>query len=244
MLSVLFWAQVLVFSALAQLAAIGVVLVGGTLWDRDRRLFHAINRAWGVALTATLPFRLELRGFDRIGPGPYVIVPNHQSVVDLLVTYRLPLSFRTVVKASWFDSPYGLAIRLAGYVPTRRSGDPESAARSLSACQGWPSRGISMLIFPEGTRSKAHRLRRFKRGPFELAVGAGVALLPVALAGTDDVAPPTTWRFSFGQRVIVEALEPVAVDGHDSHQLREVTRRRLASRVAELRAELRGQKPG
>ena len=239
LLSVLIWSYVVVFAAVCAVVALLLVLLGAFLWDRDRRVFHALAAFWGAGIARTIPMDLELRGLENAQGGPFVITPTHSSVIDLLVVYLLRRQFRIVVKRSWFHTPYGLNIRLAGYIPTERSGDPRSAQRLIAQCRRWLRKDIDVLIFPEGTRSRDWKLRRFRRGPFVLAVNAGASVLPVAIAGSNDISHPAGLRFSLHKHLILEVLPPIAPDGCDSRELRAACRRVLEERMAALRQELR-----
>jgi 1-acyl-sn-glycerol-3-phosphate acyltransferase len=222
LVSALIWLWVLVVAVVCQVLSLVTAIAGGLIWDEDRRVFHGINRIWGRTLCRTLPLSLEFRGpgAAAIGDGPFIIAPNHQSVIDLLVLYRLEFEYRTVIKRSWFGTPFGFAIWSAGYVPTARSGDPDQARQTLENCQRWLRSGISLLTFPEGRRSDSARVSRFKRGPFEMAVATGVPVLPVVIAGGREVIAPRTWRFRTVASVIVEVLAPVEA-GDDARVLRD-----------------------
>lgn len=238
-ISAICWGWVGACSVAAGALSLGLLSIGGPLWDRDRRLFSLVARAWGAGLSRSFPMGARLRGRENVGQGPYIICANHQSIIDLLVMYLVPLDYRTVVKRSWFRTPLGLNIWLAGYIPTQRTGDPDAAARLLRSCQRWLDSGISLMMFPEGTRARDWRVHRFRRGAFELAVQTQTPILPVAIAGTNDVSHPDHWRFKAGCRIIVEVQPPIPVEGHDSHSLRAACREVISARVAELRAELR-----
>jgi 1-acyl-sn-glycerol-3-phosphate acyltransferase len=236
--SALFWLWVLVVGAVCQLLSLVVAIGGGLVWDKDRRVFHGINRLWGRTLCRTLPMSIEFRGPGTIGGGPFIIAPNHQSVVDLLVLYRLEFEYRTIIKRSWFRTPFGFAIWSAGYVPTARSGDPQQATRTLETCQHWLRRGVSLLIFPEGRRSDSARISRFKRGAFELAVATGVPVLPVVIAGGHELIARRAWRFRSVAPIIVEVLAPIEA-GDDARALRDRCRELITDRYATLHIETR-----
>ena len=244
--TLLLWSYVLLFAFAVGCLSLIFALLGGVFWDPDRRFFARMSWLWGWGLSKTVPITVDVRGHRATG-GPYIITPNHCSVIDLLVTYRIPLRYRTVVKRSWFYGPFGLNIWLSGYIPTQKTGDPASARKLFDGCKHWLDRGVSLLTFPEGTRSREWRVKRFKRGAFELAMQTGTPILPVALAGTNDASHPSSLRFSLPQHVIVEIMAPVdPADYEDSRQLRDAVRRRVTDRVAELRDELwetRGQGP-
>lgn len=236
--SALTWAHVVAFGIVAIVLALGAILAGGLWWDRDRRLFHRIAAWWGGSLARTLPFSVELRGREHASGGPYVIVANHQSVVDLLVLYLLPLPYRTLARRALFFTPMGLNMWAAGYLPTPRR-RPDSLAQLMCACRRWLSARIAVLVFPEGARSDGVELGRFHRFAFDLASQAGVPVLPVALAGTNDVAPRGTWRFGYGCHIVVDVLPPMPSGARDPPDLLEACRSTLSVRVAALREELR-----
>ena len=192
------------------------------------------------------PGTVELRGLERLPEGPCVLAPNHQSMVDLLVLYLLPRQYRTVIKRSLFLSPFGLSIWSAGYVPTASRSDPKGSASMLSACRTRLERGYDVLIFPEGTRARGWRLGRFKRGAFELAQSAEVPVVPIAIAGTNDVLHASSLRLCLRPlRIVLEVLEPIAPSAEGARALERACHRVLSTHVDGLRRELReaGQGP-
>ncbi|MCA9555796.1 MAG: 1-acyl-sn-glycerol-3-phosphate acyltransferase [Myxococcales bacterium] len=245
--SVLTWGLVALRGLVAILGASLLVLAGGLWWDRDRRAFHAVNRWWGRSVMDMFPGRVELRGLANLEGGPVILAANHQSVVDLLVLYKLPTAYRTVVKRSWLFSPFGVNIGAAGYVLTPKKGEEGGGARVVERCARWIARGVSVLIFPEGTRSRSWQVQRFKRGAFELAELTGAKVVPVAVAGTNDISHPSSFRFCFHPHtIIVEVMPPLALGQDGVEGLRERCYVALSARVDALRAELRvtrGQGP-
>lgn len=228
-------------------AAVGILL-GGLLWDRDRRIFHGVAAWWGRAVMGLFPGQVELRGFERLPEGACVLAANHQSMVDLLVLYLLPRPYRTVVKRALFWSPFGLNVWTAGYVPTPRRGDPRGSRAVLEGCRAWLARGYDVLIFPEGTRARDWRLGRFRRGAFELAEEARVPVVPVAIAGTNDILHRSSLRLCLRPlRIVLEVLDPVRPAEDGARGLEARTHAALAGRLDALRRELRvvhGQGPG
>jgi 1-acyl-sn-glycerol-3-phosphate acyltransferase len=127
-------------------------------------------------------FRLEGRWPD--APGPYVVVANHQSLLDIVMLSSLPHEMKWVGKEELFKIPWiGLMLRLTGDIAVRR-GDAESGGEAVARAKAYLSRGMNVMIFPEGTRSRDARLLPFKKGAFRLAIDAGVPVLPVAISGT------------------------------------------------------------
>ena len=239
--SLLAWFFVGFWGLFAFVGGILAFLAGGLIWDRQRRIFHGLARWWATTVIR-LHFwtvRVELRGEDHARGGPFVVVPNHQSMVDLLALYLLPLSYRTVVKRTWSRTPLGLNMWLAGYVFTPRERSPEARARLFARCAAWMERGHGVLIFPEGTRAKGWALGPFRAGAFQLSAQTGRPLLPVAIAGTNDVSHPTSWRFSFARRgVIVEILPPIHPGDQRPRELARACREVIEARVRALRSEL------
>jgi 1-acyl-sn-glycerol-3-phosphate acyltransferase len=118
-----------------------------------------------------------------------VITSNHQSNADVPVAFFLPLSFRWLAKESLFRIPImGQAMRMAGYVPIVR-GDKNSHGKAFEESRKALAQGLSMWIFPEGTRSPDGGIKDFKPGAFRMALDAGVPVLPVVMQGTRNLNP-------------------------------------------------------
>lgn len=238
LLSLFAWGAVGLLGAIAILAAALGIMLGGLWWDRERDAFNRISRWWGRSVMRMFPGQVELRGLENLQGGPYIIAANHQSMVDLLVLFLLPVSYRTVVKRSWFAPPFGLNIWTSGYVPTPKKGDPSGAQKVISGCADWLARGQHVLIFPEGTRSRGWQLQRFKRGAFELSTFSGCRVVPLAIAGTNDISHPSSFRFCFRPlRVILKVLPALPLQP-DAKALQAHCHETLSSAVGALRQEL------
>jgi 1-acyl-sn-glycerol-3-phosphate acyltransferase len=130
-------------------------------------------------------------GGERILPEqPYVFMCNHQSNFDIPVLLgNLPVQFRWLAKAELFKVPiFGRAMHAAGYISIDRS-DRQSAFESLQKAADVLRGGVSIMVFPEGTRSLDGVLKPFKKGGFVLAIEAGVPVVPVAIRGTHGIMP-------------------------------------------------------
>jgi len=234
------WIHVALWSVACFLLTVLLVCTGAPVWDRDRHLFHRVARLWGRGIARQTPtFTFELRHPERCAGGPYVVVMNHLSRIDPLFALSLPMRHRMVVKSELLRSPLGLNLRLAGYIGADRSGHATDARQVVARGVEWVRRGVSVLTFPEGRRTPDGELGRFKRGAFEVAMQAGVPVLPVTIAGSDDVQPGATLRFRYRQHVVVDVLEPVPTAGRTLEDVRRAARDGIAARTAELRAELR-----
>jgi 1-acyl-sn-glycerol-3-phosphate acyltransferase len=117
------------------------------------------------------------------------MVANHQSLLDILILFRLFVHFKWVSKIENFRLPFiGWNMRLNRYIELRR-GDKVSIAQMLKASAGALAEGNSIMMFPEGTRSVDGRLRSFKHGAFTLAQQTGCPILPIVVHGTARALP-------------------------------------------------------
>ena len=124
-----------------------------------------------------------------------MVVSNHESNADPFLVSFLPWEMKWLGKASLFRIPVvGWMMRMAGDIPVER-GDSDSAKEAMAACERWLARGMPVMLFPEGTRSKDGQLLPFKDGAFRLAIETGADVLPVAVAGTREALPKHSWKF-------------------------------------------------
>lgn len=143
---------------------------------------------------------------------PYVVVSNHESLVDILLISHLPWEMKWLSKAELFRIPFlGWDMWLAGDIPVER-GTARSAVRALQRCRAVLQRRVSVIIFPEGTRSRTGELLPFKDGAFHLAVETGVPLLPLAVSGTRTALAKRDWRVAPAVAE-VRVLAPIETTG-------------------------------
>ncbi len=233
--SILYWAFVVVTMPFLFAGALAVFLAT-VPFDRRRLALHLYSCAWATFYLALNPFwRLRVEGREKLPwRGAAVIVANHLSLLDILVLYGLFRPFKWVAKAELFRLPVvGWNMALNDYVRIRR-GDPESVRHMLAHCRAHLARGVPVLLFPEGTRSRDGRLQPFKDGAFRLALDAGCEVFPVAVAGTFDSLPKTGVVLRQGMRARVRVLDPVSPADHPSvDALRAAVRDALAAALPE-----------
>ncbi len=209
-------------------------------FDRGRYAVGYFFRQTAVVMATLNP----LWRFRRSGtmPGdprrPYVVVSNHESFVDILLISHLPWEMKWLSKAELFRIPVlGWMLRLAGDIPIQRGFGP-SAAEAIARCREALSHRVSVMIFPEGTRSATADLLPFKDGAFRLAIDAGVPILPLVVHGTSTALRKHDWRFS-RSTAVVRVLEPVETTGltaADVSALKDRVRRLIVATRAELAA--------
>jgi 1-acyl-sn-glycerol-3-phosphate acyltransferase len=215
-------------------------------FDRNRVVAGRVLRLVGAGISRCFPpWRLEVQGRWPEG-GPFVVVANHQSVLDILMLARLPREMKWVAKEELFRIPWaGWMLRLAGDIPIRR-GDAESGGEALARARRYLDRGMSVMIFPEGTRSAKGTLLPFKSGAFRLAIDAGVPVLPIAVHGTAH-GMPKGGPWVRPCRAFARILEPVPTAGRaleDAGKLKEEVRRRIASELPAERERAEAERHG
>jgi 1-acyl-sn-glycerol-3-phosphate acyltransferase len=154
-----------------------------------------------IARIAGLRTRVE--GLENIPQGTCLFAANHTSNADAAaIVGSIPRRIAILAKKSLFAIPIvGTAFRLAQFVPVDRA-HPERAAASIDVAAERMKRGVSFLIYPEGTRSPDGRLLPFRRGAFVLAIKAGVPVVPVACSGAHRVIPKKSYRITPGDVVV------------------------------------------
>ncbi|MFN7922211.1 MAG: lysophospholipid acyltransferase family protein [Bryobacteraceae bacterium] len=171
----------------------GFWFFGVVAWpfDRDGSLTHRVARVWSWWLLNTAGIRIRIEGTDRLDPhGTYIYVSNHLSLADTpFTTTYLPTIFRFLAKESLMKVPIiGGHLRRGRHISVPRE-DARGAARALAkAADLLRAKTASVLIFAEGTRGEG-AMQAFKAGAAHLAIQTGVPVVPVAIAGTDEVLP-------------------------------------------------------
>jgi 1-acyl-sn-glycerol-3-phosphate acyltransferase len=217
--------------ALAATGAYATAACVAALVDRSGRSTREIGGAWSRLLLRLLGVGVRVSGLENVPPGPAVYAANHASTLDIFVLFgHLPVDFRIVYKKSLSLIPLvGWAIRLGGHIPIDRS-NPVRARRSIDAGARRIRGGTSVVVFPEGTRSRDGAVHRFKRGSFGLAVATGVPVVPVSLVGVKSVVPHGLTRVRPGTvGVVVHPPVPAAGRSADEAEaLAEEVRRIVA----------------
>ena len=178
-------------------------------------MVHLYARLWGRLILLASGVKVRVRGLERVqGKGPFIFMSNHLSAYDIfsLLAY-LPFQFRWLAKAELFRIPIlGWAMRAAGYIPIDRS-NPRRALRSMEEAAKRIREGVSVVVFPEGTRSRDGKLGPFRKGGFSLAIKAKVPVVPTAIKGTFEIMPPQSKRIMRRGTVYIVLGEPIETEG-------------------------------
>ncbi len=238
MLSLLFYIYILVILTVMFLLSV-VTRVVCAPFDPKRTVVHELSRLLCM-LFWRVPFvwRLRIDGLENIDRDKaYVIAINHNSMADILALYFVPLGFRWVSKREVFRIPLiGQLLTLHGDITIDRGRGADAMNRMTTEGKMWIDRGVSIAIFPEGTRSRDGEIARFKHGAFSLAASAGVAVLPVVLDGTRSMMKGL--RFNWRNRLTVKVLPPVPAETVAAHEATEVAAM-VHDRMAEVLAQVR-----
>jgi 1-acyl-sn-glycerol-3-phosphate acyltransferase len=155
--------------------------------------------------------RVRVHGRERLGDGQTgcVFAANHVSWFDVFALAATLPRYSFVAKAELMRIPiFGRGARAVGTIPIERD-NRKSAFASYDVAAGIVRSGRPVVVFPEGTRGTSYAIRPFKKGPFVLAIAAGVPIVPLIIHGTIAVMPKGSWRIRSGV-VDVHVLEPVS----------------------------------
>ncbi len=189
-----------------------------------------LNPLWRFRTSGTLPDDMRR---------PYVVVANHESFVDMVLISHLPTEMKWLSKVEIMKIPFlGWMMRLARDIPLVR-GNKRSAIAALEGCRERLGCDVSVMIFPEGSRSKTGELNEFAAGAFKLAIEGGYPILPLAVHGTRDALRKNDWRM--GRAVAeVRVLDPIETAGMTRKDLGEL-RDRVRGIISDARDQLRAE---
>ena len=159
-------------------------------FDRRGKVAHRYARLWGKAALLANHVKVRMDGQELSGKGPYIFMSNHQGIYDIFALLaHLPFEFKWLAKKELFSIPFfGWAMAAAGYISIDREGTRQTV-KALNKAAEKIREGMSVVIFPEGSRSPDGSIQPFKKGGFTLAIKSGVPIVPIAIAGTRDIMP-------------------------------------------------------
>ena len=209
----------------------GTLSTLASFFDPSGNRSHAIARLWSRILILVSGMKVRVEGLEKVVPGAgYVIASNHLSLMDTpLVMAHIPLQFRFLAKRGLFKIPFiGGHLKRAGHVAIPRE-DARGSLKAMSeAARMIRERGVSALVFPEGSRSTGV-MQEFKEGAAYIAIKAGVPIIPVAISGTRHVLPMGSAEVRPGP-VSLRLGDPILTTGlglPDRHRLTAEIRARI-----------------
>ena len=212
-------------------------------FDRERTIIHLFMMYQSLFLLFLIPiWTIHIEGREKAIKGTtYVIISNHQSLLDILLINCLRYNFKRISKIENFNVPViGWYLKMAKYITVDR-GNEESKLEMLGKSYNCLKKGISIMIFPEGTRSLNNEIGFFKRGAFQMALEANVPILPVLIDGTGGILPKHGLIFGSGHQIRIKVLDPInpATFGTDNPEnLARQLSLLMTSRLNELRAQI------
>jgi 1-acyl-sn-glycerol-3-phosphate acyltransferase len=201
----------------------------GYLFRKLAVVHQRLNPLWRFRVTGEIPTDPR---------HPYVVVANHESFVDILLISHLPFEMKWLSKSEFFKMPLiGWMMWLAGDIRLER-GNRKARAQALIDMKDRLAKKVSVMVFPEGTRSQTGELQEFRDGAFRVAIQTGQPILPLAVLGTRDALIKHDWRFGYSDAE-VRALDPIPTEGltkADVPDLRDRTRAVIADALETMRA--------
>ena len=205
--------------------------------DKPRGVYDKVPRWWSSAVLWAVGVKVRVHGLENASGGePHIFASNHVSWFDVPALAKILPRYKFVAKAELFKVPiFGGGMRAAGMIELQRDnrkaafGAYDVAAERIRA-------GNSVVVFPEGTRGHAYPLRPFKKGPFVLAIAAGVPIVPIIVHGTIEIMPKGS-LWAHPGTIDIHLLEPVRtseVDYDHREALMQTVRTRMADAMREL----------
>ena len=147
---------------------------------------HRIARLWARLILKTVGIRVRVEGLEHLHPSqPAIYAANHLSALDIPVLYsHLPGQFRIMAKQELFRYPFlGWYLKRSGQIPIVY-GDAHASLRSLNRAGEALRKGMPLVVFPEGGRSRTGQLQEFMGGAFYVAIRAQAPVVPMAIVGS------------------------------------------------------------
>ncbi len=201
-------------------------------FDKKKKIIHSQCFWWSDAIIGLNPFwDLKVSGLENIDHNrTYVIISNHQSLADIVVIYQTKMQFKWVAKASLFKLPFiGWCLSLIRHIKLLR-GDFASIKKIYRQAGQWLQSGMSVLFFPEGTRSASEQMNTFQNGAFKLAIKEKKPVLPICLIGTREAIPKGSWFFKgkvSARLIVLPVVETGEFKPEDFASLRDIVREKI-----------------
>jgi len=180
-------------------------------WDKRRVALMMMMSFWAWHYQSLIPFwKMHLEGRKKIPWNrPVVIVANHRSLVDILALSKLRRPYKWTSKSENFKLPFvGMALSLTNSISINRE-SLRSGAQFFSQAEAEMKKGCSIMLFPEGTRSKTNTMRPFKEGAFLLAKKTGSGIIPIVHTGSEKTFAPGSWVLKGKAPIYIRVLDEI-----------------------------------
>ena len=238
----LFRTIMLAITALLATFVLGLMVIIAGLFgvkDRPGSIYDKVPRWWSIAVLWAVGVKVRVHGMENAsGDAPRIFASNHVSWFDVPSLARSLPRYKFVAKAELFKVPiFGPAMRHAGMIEIQRE-NRKAAFGAYEVAAERIREGNSVVVFPEGTRGHAYPLRPFKKGPFVLAIAAGVPIVPIIIHGTIEIMRKGSLLAHPGT-IDIHLLEPVSTSSVD-YDHREVLMQTVRARMADAMRDLYG----
>jgi 1-acyl-sn-glycerol-3-phosphate acyltransferase len=213
-----------------------IIWLTTALFDKRLCVLHLYSCFWASTYIFTNPFwKVKIIDRHKIKQDEvYVMICNHQSMLDIIVLYRLFTHFKWVSKKELFKVPIvGWNMTLNRYIAVDR-GNKVSHLKMFKDCEDNLANGSSIMIFPEGTRSEDGEIHNFKEGAFKIALAAKAPILPIVLEGTSDLLPKHGLMFRTKNTIKVKILDPIPFESFQNITAKELADKMKSEMVHEL----------
>jgi 1-acyl-sn-glycerol-3-phosphate acyltransferase len=220
-----------------------LVWVSTFWWDKRRVAAHMMGTFWAWHYQSLIPFwKLHLEGRKKIPwKRPVVMVANHRSLIDILALYKIRRPFKWTSKDENFRLPFiGMVLSLTNSIRIKRESF-RSGAQFLSQAEEEIGKGSSILLFPEGTRSKTMQMRPFKEGAFLLAKKTGCGVIPIVHTGSEKTFDRGSWALKGKAPIYIRVLDEIPVsevERLDVKELMILTREKMEEGIVRLEQKI------
>ena len=208
-------------------------------WDQRRVVTHMMATFWAWHYQSLILFwKLDLEGRKKIPWNrPVILVANHRSLMDTVALNKIRRPFKWTSKAENFKLPFiGMVLSLTNSVKIRRESH-RSGAQFLSQAEAEIKKGSSILLFPEGTRSKTAEMNPFKEGAFFLAKKTGSGIIPIVLTGSEKTFDRGSWVLKGKAHIHIRVLDEIPARELEDMKVKEImalVRQRMEEGLAQL----------
>ncbi len=220
----------LIFSAIIFTALLFLPAFTSCFVDRSGKGPSFFQKLWVKLLLWANGLRLRVTGLENLSQeGAYILASTHTSILDIpaiISACPLPVRFLAKKSLSWFPI-FGWFLYLAEHILIDRE-SASSALKSLKKAASILRKGISIIIFPEGTRTPDGEVKEFKRGAFLLAQHSKFPLVPISISGSYQILPRQGWCFWPGT-IYIHIDKPIP-----THNLSPAEAKTLMERVREI----------